>query len=146
MPIVNIKSSIAAGIADPARARGERFGSIDSVSNLITDSVGSKYLLTTLPSECVLLPQTYFKVDLWGYADIRIGTFTDPAALVSVTRIAGANVNPLVFGDAKFNRALWQQLGLAADPGGEIGIYAHGSVAVPTAAGNMPFFFDWLFR
>jgi hypothetical protein len=116
------------------------------MANLSTDTLGSKYLLMSLPSECILLPATQFKVDTWGYLDIRIGTFTDPAALVSQLRSAGATITPLVQFDAKWNKPLWQQLGLAADPNGEIGIYAHGSVAGAATAGTMNFSFEWQFR
>jgi hypothetical protein len=145
MPIVFNRSAIAVN-ADPARARGINYKSVDTVSNLITDSVGSKYLLMNLPAEASLLPGTQFGVNLWGYADIRIGTFSDPVALVSVLRSAGAVVTPIAFNDARHGQPLWQQLGLAADPGGEIGIYAHGSVAVPTVGGSMRFTLDWTFR
>lgn len=146
MPVVSLKSTIAAGTADPAKARGGQYVAIDTIANALTDSVGSKYLLARLPSECILDERTQFKVDTWGYANIRIGTLTDPAALVSQTRATGTTVTPIVFGDAKHGLPLWQQLGMAADPGGEIGIYAHGLVAIPDVAGTMRFRLSHVFR
>lgn len=148
MPVVTSFSDIASPTvaADPARARGRPIKSVGNVLNLSTDSQLSKYKLEDLPSEAILQPGTFFKVDLWGYADIRIGTFTDPAALVSVLRSAGALVTPIANGDARHGQPLWQALGLAADPGGVIGIWAHGSVAAPTGAGSMRFALDYLHR
>lgn len=146
MPVVNINSDIAAPNVDPARVRGRPICATFNVSNLSTDSVGSRYKLLDLPSEAILDIRTMFKVDLWGYADIRIGSFSDPAALISATRLSAANQSPRAFGDAKHGLPLWQQMGMAADPGGMIGIYVHGSVAVPTGAGSMRGEIWYLFR
>lgn len=146
MPVVNEKSTAFKQLTDilgmdpkPELARGRSFAITASMPNLLTDSIGSKYLLAEVPSDAILDTRTFFKVDVWGYADIRIGTFTDPVALVNQTRITAALVTPLAQGDARHAQPLWQALGLAADPGGLIGIYAHGLVAVPTAAGSMKF-------
>lgn len=148
MPVVTVNSDIAAPTpnSDPAKARGRSVKSVGNVANAATDSQNSKYKLADLPSEAILQPDTFFKVDLWGYADIRIGTFTDPVALVSVLRSAGANVVPIAIGDARHAQPLWQALGLAADPGGLIGIWTHGSVAAPTGAGSMRFALEYLVR
>lgn len=148
MPVVTSFSDIATPTvaADPAKARGRPIKSVGNVSNLATDTQGSKYKLADLPSEAILQPGTFFKVDLWGYADIRIGTFTDPAALVSQLKSAGALVTPIAQGDARHGQPLWQALGLAADPGGLIGIWAHGSVANAAGAGSMRFALDYLHR
>ena len=148
MPVVTSFSDIATPTiaADPARARGRPIKAVGNVANLSTDSQNSKYKLADLPSEAILQPGTFFKVDLWGYADIRIGTFTDPAALVSQLRSAGATVTPIANGDARHGQPLWQALGMASDPGGVIGIWAHGNVAAPTGAGSMRFALDYLHR
>ncbi len=146
MPVVNEKSTVFKPASDPLGAepkpelaRGRPIVVTGSMANLSTDSQLSKYLLAELPSDAILDTRTFFKVDTWGYADIRIGTFTDVAALVSVLKSAGAIVAPLTQGDARHGQPLWQALGLATDPGGVIGIYAHGSVAAPTGAGSMKF-------
>lgn len=146
MPVVTGKSNIVRDYVsgddapDPRLERGRLYISTGTVANAATDSQNSKYRLASLPSDCILHPDTKFHVSSWGYADIRIGTLTDVAALASVLKSAGATVSPIVAGDvAKHGKELWQILGLAADPGGEIDIYAHGSVAAPVAAGTMLF-------
>lgn len=146
MPVVNEKSTLYKPASDPLGAepkpelaRGRPIVATGSMANLATDSIGSKYLLAELPSDAILDTRTFFKVDAWGYADIRIGTFSDPVALVNQTKISATIASPLTQGDARFGQPLWQALGLAADPGGTIGIYAHGSVAAAAAAGSMRF-------
>lgn len=146
MPVVNEKSTLYKPANDPLGAepkpelaRGRPIVVTASMANLATDSILSKYLLAELPSDAILDTRTFFKVDTWGYVDIRIGTFSDVAALVSQTRATAAIVVPLTQGDARFGQPLWQALGLAADPGGTIGIYAHGSVAAAAGAGFMRF-------
>lgn len=136
MAVVSAKSPNATGNVDPARARGRPVVCADTMTNAATDNTGSKYLIGMFPSECILGKDTFFKVDTWGFADIRIGTFTDPAALVSQTRATAAIVSPIAQADARHGLPLWQQLGMAADPGGEIGLYMHGSVANATGAGT----------
>jgi hypothetical protein len=136
MATVSVKSPNAAGNVDPARARGRPVVCADTMANAATDSIGSKYLIGMFPAECILGSGTFFKVDTWGYVDIRIGTFTDPAALVSQTRATAAIVAPIAQGDGRHGQPLWQQLGMAANPGGEIGLYFHGSVAAAAGAGT----------
>lgn len=145
MAVVLVKTPNALGNADPAKARGRRIVSVDTATNLATDNSGSKYLIGMFPSECILTVGTNFKVDNWGYAAIRIGTFSDPAALVSVLKSAGANVTPIAMGDSRHGKPLWQQLGMAADPGGEIGLYIHG-IADATGAGTMLYEIHYLAR
>lgn len=146
MPVVNVKSTLFKADSDPLGAepkpelaRGRPIVATGSVANGATDSQLSKYLLAMLPSDCILGSHTYFKVDTWGYADIRIGTFDDVDALSSVLRSAAAIHSPVAQGDARHGQPLWQALGLAADPGGMIGLYLHGSEAAPTGAGSCKF-------
>jgi hypothetical protein len=152
MPIVKGRSNLvpdyldAASVPpDPAIARGRLVVATDIVLNAATDSDGSSYHLADLPSDCLLDDSTAFDVQNWGFAAIRIGTRDDVDALVSVLKSAGNTVTPKVFGDANHGRMLWQHLGLAADPGGMIGIYAH-AIADATGAGNMPFRLAYLYR
>lgn len=137
MAVVTQKSPNAQNNVDPAKAKGRMFVAADTITNAATDNTGSKYLIGLFPSECILDSKTYFNVTNWGYADIRIGTFSDPAALVSQTKATSNNISPIAQGDARHAKPLWQQLGMAADPGGEIGLWAHGSVANAVAAGSM---------
>jgi hypothetical protein len=130
---------------DPMRAKGRHFFATGTVLNGATDSSASKYHLVDLPSDCILDDDTAFDVQNWGFAQVVIGTETDTTALVNVAKTAGVTHRPIVFGDAAHGVALWQKLGLAADPGGNIAIWAH-AVANATGAGNMPFQFSYRYR
>jgi hypothetical protein len=152
MPVVNLKSTVFKADSDPLGAepkpelaRGRPIVITGSMANGATDSAASKYLLGELPSDCILDTRTFFKVDLWGFADIRIGTFTDPAALVTQTKATEAIATPVDVGDAKHGMPLWQACGLAADPGGNIGIYAHAAAGA-TGAGSMKFEIHYRYR
>lgn len=145
MPIVDKKSDLYGADVDPARARGRPICTTFTVANAGTDSNGSKYLLGKFPSECILDSRTAFQVQNWGFAAIRIGTATVVDALVSVLKSAGNVVNPIAFGDARHGQPLWQALGLAADPGGQIELYAH-AIADSTGAGSMKGEIHYRFR
>lgn len=151
MPIVSGKSNLIpdhfAGYhgPDPEIARGRPIMSTGTVTNTSTDLSGSKYLLAELPSSCLLGDRTAFDVEAWGFAQVNIGTNTDIDALGTVAKSAGNTYSPVAFGDAKHGKLLWEVLGLAADPGGMIPIYAHAS-ANATGAGSMPFRFEYFFR
>lgn len=110
-----------------------------TVENAADDLQGSTYKLCSIPADAIIDPKTFFDVENWGYADIRIGTLSDADALVSQTRGSAAMVTPVETGDANHGLRLWQILGLAENPGGEIDLYAHGSQANATGAGAMPF-------
>lgn len=136
MPVVNKKANNFAADTDPAKARGRPIVVADTVTNAADDSALSTYLLAMLPSCAILDALTTFKADTWGFATLAIGTLTDTDALVSVARDAA--IQPVTRNGAIHGQPLWQALGLSADPGGEIGLYAHGLVA-PTGAGTMNF-------
>lgn len=127
---------------DPLEAQGRLRTAIGTVACASTDSSGSRYHLVNLPSACILETGTAFFVSNWGYADIRIGTVDDVDALAAVLKSAGSTVSPVAF-NANIGQRLWERLGLARDPGGEIGIYAH-AIAAATGAGSMQFRFAWL--
>lgn len=143
--VVSVKSNLFKAASDPLGAepkpelaRGRPIIAQGVVANGVGELTGSKYLIAELPSDAILLPATFFKVDTWGFADIRIGTFTDPVALVNQLRSAAAVVSPIANGDARHGQPLWQALGLAADPGGNIGLYYH-AIATATGAGTSRF-------
>lgn len=136
MAIVKGKSDLTTGEPDPAKHRGRPIVATFTVTNAATDSNTSSFHLCDLPSCAILDASTAFQVQNWGFADIRIGTQTDVDALVSVLKSAGNVVSPVVQFDAKHGKPLWEVLGLAADPGGNIGLYAH-AVANATGAGSM---------
>lgn len=123
---------------DPVQARGRLVIATGTVTNLATDSTLSQYHLVDLPSSCILHPDTFFDVENDGFAQIVIGTESDTDALVDVLKSAGNTISPVAKGDANHSKRLWEVLGLAADPGGNIGIWKHAEAAA-TAAGSMPF-------
>jgi hypothetical protein len=144
MPVVQVKSDLyrtqpllGQATPDPARARGRLIAAAFTVTNLSTDSATSQYMLADLPSDCILASSTFLKVDGWGFATVNIGTKTATTAIITVLKSAGTYVRPIVEGAAaSHGRYLWELLGLAADPGGTITLYATGP-ANATAAGTM---------
>lgn len=152
MAVVNNTSDLihdylddASVAADPVQARGRVIKSTGTVANATTDSNLSNYHLVDLPSDCMMDQDTFFKVDGWGFAQIVIGTLTDTTALVNQTKITAAIVSPFGQGDANHGKRLWEALGMAADPGGNISLYAH-AVAAATGAGTMPFQAAYLYH
>jgi hypothetical protein len=151
MPVVNGKSDLirdprlGEAAVDPSRARGRPICITGTVLNLSTDSNLSRYQLAELPSDCILDSRTAFDVENWGFAAIRIGTRTSVAALVSVLKSAGVTHNPVVFGDARHNKLLWEVLGFSVDPERPIGLWAH-AIANSTGDGNMPFEIHYRYR
>lgn len=150
MPVVSGKSNLIhdyqAGTTppDPILVTGKRHIATGKVTNAATDSSGSKYKLVSLPSDCIVTPNTKFFATSWGFAALRVGTFSDVAALASAA--AGVTVTPLTEGaDASHGKELWQLLGLAADPGGMIDLYAH-AIANATGAGSMNFTIEYIYR
>lgn len=143
MAVVDGKSDLFSGDVDPARARGRPIVVAASVANAASDNSGSKYLLARLPSAAILDALTTFKADAWGFAVVNIGTASDIDALFTANKNAAHT--PITRNGAQHGQPLWQVLGLAADPGGEIPIYAHAS-ADAAAAGTMKFEIHYRFR
>ena len=136
MPITNKKSDILSADPDSAKANGVLRFVAATLTNAADDLLGSKFKIASLPSCAVLDALTGFQVQNWGFADIRIGTAGNPAALVSVLKSAGNVVNPIERFDAKHGKPLWNALGMADDPGCMIDLYAH-AIANATGAGSM---------
>lgn len=127
---------------DPQFLRGHVTMATGSVANLSTDNATSKYRLCSVPSGAILDERTALQVQNWGFATVNIGTKTDTTALLTVARSAANVQSPIVFGDANHGKRFWERLGLAADPGGDIGIWAHGP-ADATVAGVLKFTIAW---
>ncbi|SFY18627.1 hypothetical protein SAMN04244548_03002 [Paracoccus pantotrophus] len=150
MAVVNLKSSLFRADdtnkpLDPIDKAGRLIVMTGTVANAASDSNLSSYHLCDLPSDCMLHELTAFDVENWGFATVNIGTKTDIDALVTVAKSAGNTVKPVAFGDAGHGKRLWEILGLAADPGGVIGLYLHAS-ANATGAGSCPFQVVYLAR
>lgn len=149
MAIVNAKSDLfrdeqtLGAIPDYAKVGGRSHYAHGTATNAADDNSGSTYKLGAVPSAAILGWDTFFDVENWGFAAVRIGTLTDVDALVSALKSAATSQSPIVKGDANHGKQLWEVLGLAADPGGEIMLYAH-AIADATGAGNMPFILHWV--
>lgn len=128
--------------ADEAFLRGVLRTATGSVANGATDSANSKYKLARVPSHAILDETTAFQVQNWGFAQVQVGTSTDPIALLNVAKSAANVQNPVVFGDANHGKRLWERLGLAADPGGNITLYLT-ALAAAVAAGSVNFRISW---
>ncbi|MDF2143201.1 hypothetical protein [Paenirhodobacter sp. CAU 1674] len=145
MGVVSIKSNLVTDRinniqnADPELVRGRPIVATGTVANSAADSATSTYHLVDLPAHAILDSRTAFDVENWGFATVSIGTLDDADALISVAKSSGNTVSPIAFGDANHGLALWQVLGLAAEPAsGVVSLYAHAP-ADATGAGSMPF-------
>lgn len=116
---------------------------IGTVTNGATDSTGSAYKLASVPSHAILHPDTLFDVAAWGFAQVVIGSYAITDQILDVAKATSATQSPVAFGDANHGKELWDVLGMAADPGGMIDIYAHAE-ANATGAGSMPFAIVWI--
>lgn len=150
MAVVNGKSDLITDTHDPSstrpspqRARGVVRAAAGTVANGANDSNLSTYHLGSVPSDALVHEDTFFDVENWGFAQIVIGTETDTDALVDQTKVTENMVTPFATGDANHAKAWWEALGLAADPGGQIEIYAHAE-ANATGAGSMVFRLAWV--
>lgn len=145
MPVVSGKSNLIHGTfdygadaPDPQAAKGRLILATGTVANAADDSNASMYELARIPSQALLHEATFFDVENWGFAQVVIGTKTDTDALLDVARSAANVQSPIAIGDAHHGKPLWEILGLAADPGGDISLWAHAEAGA-TGAGTMPF-------
>lgn len=148
MAIVSEKSDLyrdeqaGGSVLNSNRPNGEVRCAVGTASHAATDSNGSRYKLIDLPSYAILMPRTSFDMNALSFAALRIGTYDDVDALVSVAQ--GASVHsPIAAHDANHAKELWEVLGMASDPGGVIGLYQH-AIADATGDGTLPFVFEWL--
>lgn len=129
---------------DPQLARGRPVYAVGSVSNAADDSSGSTFILARIPAEAIMLPETAFDVENWGFAQVVIGLAADTDALVDQTKATENTVTPFAFGDANHGLPLWEVLGLAEAPkSGFVEIVASAEAGA-TGAGSMPFQFAYL--
>ncbi|MFT6772313.1 MAG: hypothetical protein ACJA1L_000017 [Paracoccaceae bacterium] len=127
----------------PSKLAGILRHAIGSVACAATDSANSMYRLAQLPSVAIMHPETLFDVEAWGFAQVVIGSKEQTDAILDVAKSAATTQSPFAWGDANHGLELWQVLGLAADPGGFIDIYAHAEAGA-TGAGSMPFCIAWV--
>lgn len=138
------RDELAGGaVPDPQAVAGRIKVATGILTNAADDSSGSSYKICSLPADAILHEDTIFDVENWGFAAVRIGTLDDVDALVSANTSAATSQSPRVFGDANHGKRLWELLGLASQPAGNITLYAH-AVANATGAGNMPFRVVWI--
>lgn len=128
---------------DPVQASGRVIVATGTVANAADDSTASMYHLVDLPSDCILQPGTFFDVQGDGFAQIVIGTKSDTDALVDQTRATENIITPIANGDANHGKRLWEVLGLAENPGGNISLWKHAEAAA-TGDGSMPFAIHYL--
>lgn len=134
---------IGGAVPDTLLVNGVIHCATGTVANAAGDSSGSKYKLCSVPSDAIMHPTTLFDVENWGYAQVVIGSLNETDQILDVAKSAATTQSPFAFGDANHGNRLWEVLGLAADPGGMIDIYAHAE-ANATGAGSMPFHIAWI--
>ena len=95
-------------------------------------------MLADIPSNAIVHEDTFFDVASWGFAQVVIGVEGDTDALVDQAKATENIVTPIAVGDANHGKELWEVLGMAADPKGNIRLIASAE-ADATGAGSMPF-------
>lgn len=149
MPVVTVKSSLyraeqqGGPIPDALVVKGVRRRATGFVANAVDHSAGSVYRLIRLRSDVILTEQTFFHNAGWGFATTQVGVVGTPAALFTKTTSASTTESPITGIEAVSGQRLWEQLGLAADPKGEIELVAIAA-ANATGAGVLRFGIDWL--
>lgn len=148
MAIVEVKSSIFGAVSGgayvPPNASsrdGKEHIIQGSVANGANNSSGSKYLLCSLPWSAILLPETAFRTDGWGFAQVQIGPVEAPTGLLNAAKgVSTTGQTPVVIFGANWNEPLWQACGLAAMPvdNGYADLWAT-TIAGATGAGAMQF-------
>lgn len=151
MAVVNLKSSLFRDahsmdpLIDPLLTKGRIIVSTGVATNASADETGSIYRLVDLPSDCILVSDTFFDVENWGFAQVVIGTKDDTDALIDQTRATETIITPIADGDVNHMLRLWETLGMSEDPGGTIALFAHAE-ANATGDGSMPFRIHWLYN
>ncbi len=113
---------------------------VGTVVSAIDAQAGSTFKLATIPASAIMLPESRIKTTAWGFAQAVVGTTGATDTLLDVLKATGgaAGNAPVVMFDAKWNRPLWQQLGLAKDPGKPIDLIVIAE-ADATVAGQLDF-------
>lgn len=148
MPVVTLKSDLyraeqaGGAVPDALKVRGYVRRATGLIANAATDSAASVYRLIRLRSDVILGTGTVFANNAWGFAVTQVGVAGTPAALFTKTTSATTTESPITPAKAVAGR-LWQQLGLAADPKGEIELVATAAAAA-TAAGSLAYVIEWI--
>ena len=153
MAIINKLSSFygdfVGGVwATPAAASrdGKQHVIQGAVTNAAGNNSGSTYKLFTLPWTAILLPITAFRTDTWGFAQVQIGTLSTPLGILNAAKgVSTTGQLPITIFGAKWNKPLWEAIGLAAMPTdtGFADIYAT-TIADATGAGTLSFHVEYV--
>ena len=149
MAIVIVKSDLyraeqtGGPVPDALKVKGVVRRATGKVVNAASDSSGSIYKLIRLRSDVILGPGTFFHNAGWGFATTRVGVLGSLAALFTKTTSASTTESPITQIEAASGQRLWEQLGLSADPKGEIELVA-SAAADAVGAGAMPFVIEWM--
>ena len=110
------------------------------VANSLTALTGSRYLICQIPSSAIMLPESAIKTTGWGFAQATIGTPDLLTGLLDVAKATGGTTGnkPITIFGATWNKPIWQQLGLAADPGHPVDLVV-STATDATVAGQIDF-------
>lgn len=125
--------------------RGPVKTSMPSVAITNGDSATSTFHLVKLPSTCVLHNSSkVYHQAIAGVTTAHIGTEDDPDALLASSNISTGSAKSLITDTNAFSqdRELWELLGMAEDPGGEIALILTIN-ADATATGKVLVKFDF---
>lgn len=144
--IINDITGLRSG-PDYTKSRAALYVTAGTVVNAAGASNGSTYQFAELPSTCILDPQTVIDFQGWGYAAVSAGTSDDKDALIASIDVGEETsaFHPIEHGDARWNKPLWQALGMEKDPGGSIALFFH-TAAGATGAGAISFDIYWRYN
>ena len=99
---------------------------MDEIEATAAMAIADRIFLAKLPSDCVLLPiSTLYFDDLGTAPTLDFGDAVDPNGLASVISAATAGSESLmsVVDIVNYGQRLWELLGHASDPGGQIDLF-----------------------
>lgn len=148
MAVVERKSDLfgtGPGVPDKSakHMRGTTRCAHGTVTSVTGDEAASVYELVRIPSNAILTHNTVIDGQLLGLTAFDLGSEAQPVGLLDINSTPVAVSRPIAELGAKHGMELWEQLGYAADPGGEIAIVLIPRATV-SAGGAAPFFFEWV--
>lgn len=137
-------NGILRGTPDYRKTRAGVHVTQGTITNAAGDESGSKYRIAKLPSSVILLPESVIDLQSWGFVIAKIGLDADTDALLSVADTTALSdvSSPIAHGDSRWGKELWEQLGLAEDPAGDLEISIH-TEANAAGAGTATFALYW---
>jgi len=128
MPRKPVSAALAGGASNIQRQ-------LDDVAIANGDSANSTALMAIVPSKAIMLPESkIYHSAITGLNDLDFGDATNPDGLVDgiscVSAGSDSAIKAVAFTD--YDKPLWELLGMASDPGGDIELFVTLNAAATT--------------